>query len=226
MALGRVFLSDIIALKRRGLLDGCRRVVEIGAQQINDRLIASPELDEVVALFGGTKPALTPVGAPLTRPNSPPGRLLWSAIGLQSKSIDIEGGDIRLDLNKGRVPFRYRGAFDFAINAGTTEHIANQGCAFAVIHGFVRTGGLMYHQVPAGGHIDHGFFCYRPNFFHQLAKSNDYEIVHMALASFGEFELPEYLRGMSLPKRIQRTSLTVVMVRKGRREFAMPSADS
>jgi hypothetical protein len=31
MGYGAVFTSDIIALKRRGLLDGCRRVVEIGA---------------------------------------------------------------------------------------------------------------------------------------------------------------------------------------------------
>jgi hypothetical protein len=81
------------------------------AQQINDRLIASPELDEVVTLFGGTMPPPAPVGAPLIRPNSPPGRLLWSALGLQSKSIDIEGGDIRMDLNNGRLPSRYRGAF-------------------------------------------------------------------------------------------------------------------
>jgi hypothetical protein len=225
MGLGPVFLRDIIALKRRGLLDGCRRVVEIGAQQINDRLIVSPELDEVVALFGGTKPSLTPVGAPLIRPNSPPGRLLWSALGLQSKSIDIDGGDIHIDLNKGRVPFRYRGAFDLAINAGTTEHVANQGNAFAAIHGLVRTGGLMYHQVPASGYVDHGFFGYQPKFFHRLAKSNDYEIVHLVLTSHGEVEPPEYLRGARLPERILQTSLTVVMVRKGRREFTMP-ADS
>lgn len=225
MGLGPVFLRDVIALKRRGLLDGCRTVVEIGAQQINDRLIASPELDEVVALFGGTKPPLTPVGAPQIRPNSPPGRLLWSALGLQSKSIDIEGGDIRIDLNKGRVPFRYRGAFDLAINAGTTEHIANQGNAFAAIHALVRIGGLMYHQVPATGLVDHGFFGYQPKFFHRLAKSNDYEIVHLALASHGEFDLPDYLRGTTLPERILHTSLTVVMVRKRRHEFTMP-ADS
>jgi hypothetical protein len=225
MGLGPVFLRDIIALKRRGLLDGCRRVVEIGAQQINDRLIASPELDEAVALFGGTKPPLTPVGASRIRPNSPPGRLLWSALGLQSKSIDIDGGDIHIDLNKGRVPFRYRGAFDLAINAGTTEHIANQGNAFAAIHSLVRTGGLMYHQVPASGYVDHGFFGYQPKFFHRLAESNDYEIVHLVLASHGEAEPPEYLRGTSSPERILRTGLTVVMVRKGRREFTMP-ADS
>jgi hypothetical protein len=158
MGYSPVFMSDIIALKRRGLLDGYRRVVEIGAQQFNDALILSAELDEAVALFGGSKPALTPVGGPRITPDSPPGRLLWSALGLQSKSLDVAGADIRIDLNKGRVPLRYRGAFDLAINAGTTEHIANQGNVFAAIHALVRAGGLMYHQVPAFGNIDHGFF--------------------------------------------------------------------
>jgi hypothetical protein len=47
--------------------------------------------------------------------------------------------------------------------------------------------------------------------------------VHFALVTHGEFELPEYLRGPGLPERILRSSLTVVMVRKGRREFAMPT---
>jgi hypothetical protein len=225
MGYSPVFMSDIIALKRRGLLDGCRRVVEIGAQQINDSLIPSTELDEAVALFGGTKPDLTPVGAPRISPNSPPGRLLWSALGLQSKSVDIAGADIRIDLNTGRVPFRYRGAFDLAINAGTTEHIANQGNVFAAIHALVRAGGLMYHQVPAFGNIDHGFFGYQPKFFHRLAKANDYEIVHLTVAVQGEFEPPEYLRGGALPPRVLRTQLTVAMIRKARGKFVMP-ADS
>ncbi|MGA8495613.1 MAG: hypothetical protein WB764_09035 [Xanthobacteraceae bacterium] len=225
MGYSPVFMSDIVALKRRGLLDGCRRVVEIGAQQINDSLITSAELDEAVALFAGSKPALTPVGASAIRPNSPPGRLLWSALGLQSKSLDIAGADIRIDLNSGRVPSRYRGAFDLAINAGTTEHIANQGNVFAAIHALVRAGGLMYHQVPAFGNIDHGFFGYQPKFFHRLAKANDYEIVHLTVAVQGEFEPPDYLRGGTLPPRVLRTQLTVAMIRKTPGKFAMP-ADS
>jgi hypothetical protein len=44
MGYSPVFMSDIIALKRRGLLDGCRRAVEIGAQQINDTLTLSADL--------------------------------------------------------------------------------------------------------------------------------------------------------------------------------------
>src|SRR5579862_971227 len=87
MGLGPILLGDINALKRRGLLEGYRRVVEIGAQQIDDRLIVSPELNEAVALFGGTKPDLTSIGSPTIKPNSPPGRRLWSALGLKSQSL-------------------------------------------------------------------------------------------------------------------------------------------
>ena len=223
MGYGPFFMRHIIALKRRGLLDGCRRVVEIGRQQINDRLIVSPELDEAVALFGGIKPELTPVGATHVVPDSPPGRLLWSALGLQSKSVDIDGGDIRLDLNKGRVPWRYRGAFDLAINAGTTEHVANQGNAFAAIHDLMRPGGLMVHDLPMCGRLSHGFFGYQPKFFHRLAKANDYEVAQLTLLPQAEIDVPEEFRGDGLPPRVLAVSLLVVMRRKDRRKFVMPA---
>jgi SAM-dependent methyltransferase len=223
MAYGPGFLRHIIALKQRGHLDGCRRVVEIGRQQINDRLIASPVLDEAIALFGGTRPELTPVGGPRITPESPSGRLLWSAFGMQSKSVDIDGGDIRIDLNKGHVPWRYRGAFDFAVNAGTTEHVANQGNAFAAIHDLVRPGGLMVHQVPAYGNIDHGFFGYQPKFFHRLSKANDYEVAQLTLLPQAEIDLLAEYRGDGLPSRVLPVTLLVVMRRKGRRKFVMPA---
>jgi hypothetical protein len=222
MGLGLAFLRDIIALKRRGLLEGYERVVEIGAQQIDDRLIVSPELDEAVALFGGTKPDLTSIGSPTIKSNSPPGRRLWSALGLKSQSLDIEGGDICIDLNVGVTPEQHRGVFDLAINAGTTEHVANQGNAFAAIHDLIRVGGMMYHQVPAFGNIDHGFFGYQPKFFHRLAQANDYETVELSFRQQGKFEPPAYLRNGDLPDRVLRTQLSVAMIRKSDRKFVMP----
>jgi hypothetical protein len=223
MGYGPFFLDHILALKRRGLLDGCRHVVEIGRQQINDRLIASPLLDEAVALFGGKRPELTAVGAPRITPDSPPGALLWSAFGMQSKSVDLDGGDIRIDLNKGRVPSRYRGAFDLAVNAGTTEHVANQGNAFAAIHDLMRAGGLMVHQLPVCGSLSHGFFGYQPKFFHRLAKVNDYEVAQPTLLPQAEFEMPEEFRADGLPERILAATLLAVMRRRDRRKFVMPA---
>jgi hypothetical protein len=222
MAYGPAFMSDIMMLKQRGLLEGYRRVVEIGSQQIADRLIKSPVLGEALALFGGAALDVKPVDAPQITQDSPPGKLLWIALGFQSVSMDIEGADIRVDLNEGRVPTDCHAAFDLAINAGTTEHVANQGNAFATIHTLTRRGGLMYHQVPAFGNIDHGFFGYQPKFFHRLAESNDYEIVHLHVMKQGEFETPEYLRGGDLPPTILRTQLTAAMIRKSDRGFVMP----
>jgi hypothetical protein len=89
----------------------------------------------------------------------------------------------------------------------------------------MRTGGMMYHEVPAFGHIDHGFFGYQPKFFHRLAQANDYEIVQLSLIGQREFEPPEYLRNAALAPRIPRARLTVAMIRKTPRKFAMP-ADS
>jgi hypothetical protein len=221
MGYGPIFLRDIITLKRRGLLEGYRRIVEIGAQQISDRAIGSPELDEAVSLFGGPRPELNATGSFGVGQNSSQGRLLWSALGLHSQSMDIEGADIFIDLNTGYVPEQYRGAFDFAINAGTTEHVANQGNAFAAIHDLVRVGGMMYHEVPASGNIDHGFFGYHPKFFHRLANANEYDMVYFDLRIQGEFAPPDYLRE-SLREKLLRTQLGIAMVRKPAGQFKMP----
>ena len=65
---------------------------------------------------------------------------------------------------------------DLIINTGTTEHVANQGNAFRVIHDLSAVGGLMYHEVPAGS-WDHGLINYGPRFFQCLQQQNDYEQV-------------------------------------------------
>ena len=50
MGLGRAFLEDLIELKRIGAL--LARVASvIGAQQLSDTLILSPNLDEAAQLF-------------------------------------------------------------------------------------------------------------------------------------------------------------------------------
>jgi SAM-dependent methyltransferase len=244
MGLGIPLLRDIAILKQNGGLQDCRRVVEIGAQQLNDRLVVSPVLGEIARIFGVARPNFTAAGSQVITSESPPGRLLWSALGMESQSVDIEGGDIAIDLNKGDVPLRYRGAFDLAVNAGTTEHVANQGNAFSTIHDLVRVGGLMYHELPAYGHVDHGFFGYQPKFFWRLAEANNYEIVLFHFKPNLDLPFPDYLRekfeedrrtpfpealrepdGLPLPNpppTVTRATVTFAFRRKDAREFSMP----
>jgi SAM-dependent methyltransferase len=195
MGLGNVFLNDLIELKLKGALDGASRVMEIGAQQISDSLMIAPELSEAYRLFGATSPPpMAPVGVENFTKSAPSSAPFWSALGFQRSAIDVEGDAIRLDLNRGRVPRRLRGAFDLIVNAGTTEHVANQMNAFRIIHHLVRVGGVMYHELPAGGLVDHGLVSYQPKFFNMLANFNGYEALYIRYTAWGPSKIPQYLR--------------------------------
>src|SRR5262245_25910253 len=122
MGLGQAFLWDLIELKRSGALNGAKNVIEIGAQQISDKLITAPELPEVYDLFDcRVPPILESVGANNFTDAAPDSLPFWSALGLKRTAIDIEGEALKLDLNRDRVPFTLRGAFDLIVNTGTTE---------------------------------------------------------------------------------------------------------
>jgi hypothetical protein len=195
MGLGNVFLKDLIELQQKGAFNGGKCVMEIGAQQISDSLMIAPELKEAYRLFGCMSPLpMKPVGVENFTNLAPSSAPFWAALGFKRSVIDMAGDAIRLDLNRGRVPKRLRGVFDLVVNAGTTEHVANQMNAFRVIHHLARVGGVMYHEVPAGGLIDHGLVGYQPKFFNMLAKANGYEALYIRFTAWGPSKIPDYLR--------------------------------
>jgi hypothetical protein len=90
------------------------------------------------------------------------------------------------DLNFETLPDKYKEFYDVVLNFGTTEHVFNQWNSFEVIHDATRVGGVIYHELPASGYLDHGYYCYTPLFFQDLAKANNYEICQMFLTPAGE----------------------------------------
>jgi len=94
-----------------------------------------------------------------------------------------------LDLNFESVPEKYCEYYDVVLNVGTTEHVLNQWNCFEVIHDATRVGGAIYHQLPATGYLDHGYFTYTPLFFRDLATANDYEVIDIFFTLAGLNEL-------------------------------------
>lgn len=96
-----------------------------------------------------------------------------------TSSIDIAKGYATtiFDLNVDRLPRSFRSAFDLVLNFGTTEHVLNQTNSFRVIHDASCAGGVIWHQVPAAGYLNHGYFTYTGRFFFELAAANNYDIV-------------------------------------------------
>ncbi len=110
---------------------------------------------------------------------------LLSKAGLDYLSYDIFEGykTFIFDLNRDSVPRKHLGAFDVVLNCGTSEHVLGQYNCFKVIHDATNLGGVMYHEVPFTGYLDHGYLNYQPQLFIDLAKANGYEIIE---ASIGE----------------------------------------
>jgi SAM-dependent methyltransferase len=228
MGLGRAFLEDLIELKRMGALRGARSVAEIGAQQLSDTLILSPNLDELARLFDTAQLSFQPVGMENFTHHAPLAQTFWQALGLKHASIDLAGGTTQLDLNNDRVPENLRGAFDLVINAGTTEHLANQENAFRVIHDLTRPGGLMYHEVPGSSCTDHGFLAYQPKFFHRLMQQNDYQKVMFKVVASPPMPVPTYIHeynrpyGDTMPESVIEIALRIAFRKRGNFPFSCP----
>lgn len=91
-----------------------------------------------------------------------------------------------LDLNFDGLPEKMRGNYDVVFNFGTTGHVVNQWNCFELMHDALKVGGVVYHQLPASGYLDHGYYCYTPLFFKELAAANGYAVEHMAVTPAGE----------------------------------------
>ena len=191
-------------LKREGLIGRPGAVVEIGAQQLaNNFLRAQADVHALGKLFGvsATIPLPAPVeegfahgGLEHLSAQAPPSREFWLWLGYRYAAIDIDGspGSIPLDLNFDQVSGEHRGRFDLVTNYGTTEHVANQLNAFAVIHDLAAKGGLMIHVLPSQGMMNHGLINYNPKFFWMLARSNGYRLLYMNFYSLpGGYFLPK-----------------------------------
>ncbi|MDB5306304.1 MAG: hypothetical protein JWO38_506 [Gemmataceae bacterium] len=83
------------------------------------------------------------------------------------------------DLNVHGLAREHHNTFDLVVNFGTTEHLMNQFNAFKVMHEACKPGGFMFHQVPATGYINHGYFNYNALMFQELAEANGYEVADL-----------------------------------------------
>jgi hypothetical protein len=148
-------------------------------------------------------------------------------------SIDLNGPTaMKLDLNK---PIALAGdtrlarvQFSTVINHGTAEHVFNIANVFKVMHDHCAAGGLMIHDAPCYGWLDHGFYTLQPTLFYDLAAANQYDLRYMAVTSLHD-PMPirianrdgvsELLRGGKLP---QNAMLMVAMRKVKDEPFRIP----
>jgi hypothetical protein len=194
-------LDGPLYLQRKGLLTPERnKILDIGPQNVY--FVREEQIREFVASQGRTDSDAN-LEKEISRliyfstPRSGERTTLFSEIAdlakIEYNSIDVCPGlktEI-LDLNFDKLPRYMAGRYDVVLNFGTTEHIFNQWNCFEAIHDATKVGGSIYHQLPASGYLDHGYYCYTPLFFREMAEANGYEILDLFVTPAGESKIDQ-----------------------------------
>lgn len=118
--------------------------------------------------------------------------------------------------------------YETVINHGTAEHIFNIGQVFRTMHDHCAVGGLMIHESPFTGWIDHGFWTIQPTAYFDLCAANGYQLVYMAVTQIEQnlavpIESREQLLQMAKNGGVPWNSMLWVAMRKqSDAEFEIP----
>ncbi len=144
-------------------------------------------------------------------------------------AIDFAGPTAKKqDLNDARVDWGIRPAYETVINHGTAEHIFNIANVFRLMHDSCKVDGLMIHESPFTGWIEHGFWNINPTVYFDLAHANAYDIRFMAVnqieqQSSAEIHSREHLLKMAAAGGIPNNSMLYVAMKKTTdAEFKIP----
>lgn len=136
------------------------------------------------------------------------------------EAIDLHGSEWarRFDLNNELLNDPYFSSA-VVINNGTAEHIFNVAQVFRTMHDACKVGGLMIHDAPVSGWVDHGFYTLQPTLFYDVARENNYEIVAIWLCevktkSHVVIERREQIHDLATEGKIPQNSMLLVAFRK------------
>jgi SAM-dependent methyltransferase len=109
------------------------------------------------------------------------------AIGYGSyASIDVNDkfGALQMDLNENLAArYGFKETFDVVTNNGTGEHVFDQASVFRNMHELAKDGGIFVHALPFHNYTNHGFYCFQPGLFHDVAMANGYDMLRLSVAT-------------------------------------------
>tara|TARA_R100000008_G_C3559529_1_gene155266 strand:+ start:274 stop:1098 length:825 start_codon:yes stop_codon:yes gene_type:complete len=110
----------------------------------------------------------------------------FTALGCKHTSIDLnmKDGAIPIDLRKSIKDNDIHNLIntaDIILDSGTSEHISYQYMNWKNLYDITKVGGIFLHILPKVGYWkNHCEYKYDIDFFEQLAKANDYEIIEIS----------------------------------------------
>lgn len=220
MAISAPHYRCLRQLHRRGELPQGGAILEIGeANWYGD--ISPAEIHREFEEQGGTSSTLIPQLKDVWDACSTV-RAIYHLLfrTLSVTSIDLHGTElaIKADLND-PLPLPLGCIYGTVINHGTAEHIFNVCQVFKTMHDHCEVGGLMIHESPFTGWVDHGFWTIQPTAYFDLCDANGYALVFMAVNQIdGDVSIPiesrEQIHQMARANAIPANAMLYVALRK------------
>lgn len=132
-----------------------------------------PHLDRIAALGAFVDPMLM-LGAQGSSTGQGARETFGRWVG-DYRELDLDGGDLRLDLNADLVEIE--GAFGSVFNLGTIEHVWNAHAAWGNALRAVRTGGFLISHGPANGWVGHGIHLTHPEAIAAFVAKNGFTVL-------------------------------------------------
>jgi SAM-dependent methyltransferase len=231
MAISHTHYRILRDLKAQGVLPQSGAVLEIGQANFyfdfDPQEIAADLRAEDQESFAGL---LSAPGKPLDKA-FPIVEFIYRAM-FDAEHVEAIDGDPaaprshKLDLNQ---PIDLGRQFETVVNHGTAEHVFDIAQVFRTMHEHCKPGGLMLHESPFTGWLDHGFYCLQPTLFWDVAASNGYQVVLMAVEvlatkSIVQVQSREQLHAMARAGNLPNNAMLFVVLRKGAEEaeFRVP----
>ena len=181
MALTAVDYHVLDSLRRASLLPPKPAVLELGEAEWYGEAQLASVIDEVVADAARRTELKQRLAA--VRPDDRYrawhlAKLFYAAFldYRELVAIDFHGTPQArpIDLNH---PVQLGRRFEMVIDGGTAEHVFNVAQFFRTCHELAAPGGLMLHNNPFRGWLEHGFYNFNPTFYWDVAAANRYEVL-------------------------------------------------
>lgn len=110
----------------------------------------------------------------------------FTALGCRHTTIDLnmKEGALPIDLRKSikdNDTHNLINSSDIILDSGTSEHVEYQYMNWKNLYDITKEGGVFLHVLPKVGHwVNHCEYKYDIDFFEQLAKANEYEIIEIS----------------------------------------------
>lgn len=145
----------------------------------------------------------------------------WLFAAKSVLSVDLHGTSaaLKYDLNVWCSSYGNPNSFSTVINHGTLEHVFDVANVLKVMHINCAVGGLLIHESPFTGWIDHGFWTIQPTLYYDLAAANGYDlrlmaVTHIDHGSAVEIHSREQLLKMAAAGGVPNNAMLFVAMRK------------